>query len=194
MSAAAAANVGSPSTVVASRGGASVTLNDVDAFAAKIPLAQRPGFFNSPARIQNAIDNLLLQKQLAAEARAAGLDKDPIVALQVEQAGTETLAAAQMRRYRENLKLPDFKPLAKEEFIAHKEKYAKAGEKAPTFDDVKDRIIRELRDAYIEKQVRTHSDERRNQPLDANPDLVGSLRTRYAAGAADVSGEPEPAK
>lgn len=278
---------GAPSTVVARQGTASVTLQDLDAFAARMPPGERPGFFNSPARIQNVIQTLLLQKQLADEARAAGLDKAPGVQAQLALAQTEELGKVRMEHFRADLKIPDFTALAQEEFIAHKEKYitrgklvvkhvlistktrseadakalaetvdkeakahpdqfdalvekysddpskstnhgelsdagdasryvpefakaaralTKSGEisppvetsfgfhvikliertpdKVPTFAEEKGVIVKQLRAAYIDKQVRTHSDELRNLPLDANADLVASLRTRY--GSAEV--------
>jgi peptidyl-prolyl cis-trans isomerase C len=51
------------------------------------------------------------------------------------------------------------------------------------FADVKAEIIQRLRGEYVDKQMRTYTDTLRNLPLDANPELVASLRDRY--GAAD---------
>ncbi len=277
---------GTPSTVVASQGGANITLDDLDAFAKGVPEAQRPGFFNSPERIQNLISSLLVQKQLAAEARKNGLADDPVVRKQIEIATDEALSKARMRQFRDDMKLPDFSLLAQEEFIAHKERYvvkasvdvkhvligtktrseqdakalaetvekearanpqqfdalvekfsddpsksdnqglmkdagndgkylrefaeaaaqlAKPGdispivktsygfhvlklidrtsETMPKFEEVKDTIVAKLRSEYIDKQVKTHTDTLRNLPVDANPELVASLRTRYGASA-----------
>lgn len=277
---------GAPSTVVASQGGAIVTLEDVDAFARAMPEGKRPGFFSSPVRVENLITTLLLQKQLAAEARKNGLDKDPVIARQVAQAEDDALGKARMQQFRADLKLPDFGQLAKEDFIANKSKYVVRGklevkhvlidtktrseaeakalaatvekdakahpdqfdalvekysddpskadnhglmidagdakkyvaefaaaasalktpgqispivktpygfhvlqlvtrtqDTTPSFADSKDAIVAKLRSAYIDKQIKTHTDTLRNLPLDANPDLVGSLRTRYAAQA-----------
>ena len=268
--------------VVATQGGVSVTLEDVDAFAARMPVGQRPGFFNSPTRIQGVVANLLVQKQLAAEARKAGLDRDPQVQRQLAIAADEALGNARMQHYRSEVKVPDFNELAREEYQAHKENYqtpgkltvkqvlvstksrseaeaktiadtvekearahpdqfdaliekysddptkatnhgvmeqvgekgkyvpaftkaakalAKPGEISPivstpfglhvlqlvertpdhmaSFDEVKAGIIDKLSDAYVEKAVKGHVDELRNQPMDANPDTVASLRTRY---------------
>ncbi len=120
--------VGTPSTNVASRGGVTVTLEDVDAFAAKIPPEKRAGFFASPTRIEKAIDNLLMTKQLAAEARAAGLDKDPLIARQAELAADEVLALARRQQFDRDIKVPDLSQLAREEFLAHKDKYIQRGQ------------------------------------------------------------------
>ena len=284
---------GSPSTIVASQGGVSVTLDELDAFAAGIPESQRGGFFNSPERIQALVTSLLLKKQLATEARAHGLDKDPVVRKQLLMAEDEALSKARMRQFQADLKLPDFEQLAQEEFIAHKEKYIVRGgvdaqhvligtkerseaearsiaemvlaeakahpdqfdalvekysddpskasnlgimknadddktylsafaqaaaalknpgdlspivktsygfhilklirrttDVTPKFADVKDTIVAKLRSDYIDKQIAGHTDTLRNQPVDANAELVASLRTRYGASSA----EPESVK
>lgn len=273
---------GTPSTIVASQGGATVTLEDIDAFANGIPESQRGGFFNSPARIQTTISNLLVQKQLAADARKLGMDKEPLVQAQMHQAADEALGKARMQRFRTDLKVPDLDALAHEEYIGHKENYVtrgklvvrhvligtkerseadalklaetvekearahpdqfdalverysddpskgqnhgemsdagnsskylppfvaaasklkKVGEISPlvktsygyhilklvdrtddktrAFSEVKPEIVARLRNEYIDKQVRTFADTMRNLPLDANPDLVASLRSRY---------------
>jgi len=272
-----------PSTVVASQGGASITLDDIDAFAAGIPDDKRAGFFNSPMRIESIISQLLVQKQLAAEARALGLDKDAKVQRQIQLAEDDALSKARMLKFRADIKLPDFNQLAQEEFIAHKENYIVRGrvdvkhilintktrseseakalaetvlkeatahpdqfdalvekysedpskganhglmmdagdkkyvhefstaasalkkpgelsplvktdfgfhiiklvertpDKKPAFAEVKDQIVAKLRSDYIDKQLKTHGDTLRNQPMDANPELVGSLRDRYGA-------------
>ena len=285
---------GAPSTIVASQGGAIVTLEDLDAFAAGIPEAQRAGFFNSPTRIENLVTQLLVQKQLAAEARSSGLDKKPLVQTQVALAVDDSLAKARMAQFRDDLKVPDFDELAQEEFIAHKEAYVVRGEidvehvlidtktrteaeakaiaekvekearadpadfealiekysddasktsnkgmmldagndkkyldafaeaaralkkpgeispviqtsygfhvlklvkrtedKVPSFAEAKPAIVAKLRTQYIDKQVQGHTDALRNQPIDANADLVASLRKRYVP---EQSADATPAK
>lgn len=268
--------------VVASQGGVSVTLADVDAFAAsRIPEKDRFGFFNSPERIQTLVTNLLQQKQLAAEAKQAGLQNDPVVKAQIELAAEEVLAKLRLADIRKDVKLPDFSQRAKEEYLAHKEKYAipgkldvkhvlistssrseedarkladqvdkearaqpdqfdslvdkysddpskssnhglmteagsdryvrefsnaakalkKPGDISPvvksdygfhilklvdrtpdtqrTFDQVKEEIVKQLSDEYVANAVKDRLDQLRGQKLDANPDAVASLRTRF---------------
>lgn len=285
--------VGTPTTVVASRGGSSITLADVDAFAQKIPEDKRGGFFDSPVRIQKMIDNLLMSRQLATEARTSGLDKQPVVERQLQLASDEVLAAARRQQFEQDVQVPDLSALAQEEFIAHKEKYVQRGDfvvehilikvagrsddearalaqtvekqaranpdnfealveqysddqskaanhgkvedagntrlydpsfaaaaaklhkpgeispvvkstfgyhviklirrtpdKTPSFADVKDRIVGELRAAYVEKTVRGHTDDLRNMPMDTNAELLESLRSRYGTGVGSVLGMP----
>lgn len=53
--------------------------------------------------------------------------------------------------------------------------------KLKTFDQVKAQIIDELRREYIARQKSTVVDELRSQPIEASPERVASLRTRYTA-------------
>ncbi len=118
-----AQTTGAPSTVVVKQGDVSVTLADVDAFAKSVPAKDRRGFFDNPNRIESLLTNLLLQKQLAAEARAAGIDKSPATQSQIELAIDTELAKIRMQQFRTDVKVPNLDELAREEYIAHKEKY-----------------------------------------------------------------------
>ncbi len=117
-----------PPGIVAAQGGAQVTLQDIDAFAAKIPPENRAGFFDSPKRIQSTIMGLLLNKQLAAQARAEKLDQDALVQRRIELATDDTLADAQIAHHKASLKLPDFAELAHEYYLAHKDEFVAPGE------------------------------------------------------------------
>jgi peptidyl-prolyl cis-trans isomerase C len=119
---------GAPSTVVAKQGDAIVTLADIDAFAVRIPEKERPGFFDNPQRLENLILQLLSQKQLAAEARKANLDKTPAVRSQIDMATDEVLSRARMENLKAGVKVPDFEARAKEEYIGHKDVYVIAGD------------------------------------------------------------------
>lgn len=117
-----------PDTVIASQGSATLTLADIDAFAQRIDPKQRPGFFDSPKRLESLISNLLVQRQLAEEAQKAGLGKDPSVQAQIKIATEEILGNARVAQLREDVKLPDFDQLAREQYLGHKEKYVKPGQ------------------------------------------------------------------
>lgn len=279
--------LGSGDTVVAKQGSAVVTLSDIDAFAKKINEKQRAGFFDNPQRLETLISNLLVQRQLAAEAEKAGLDKDPSVEAQVKLATEEVLSKNLMERLRSDVKLPNFDQLAREEYLGHKEKYVKRGtldvkhilistdkhtdaqakeladqvrnealahpdqfdtlvekysedhskaqnhglmadarsnhyvtpfssaasalkvpgeispviktqfgyhilklvartsDEPQSFEKVRASIVGQLRSSYLEKAVSDHVDQLRNQHIDANPDVVASLRDRYDSGPAD---------
>ena len=123
-----ATSTGAPSTVVAQQGTAIVTLTDIDAFAARIPEKERPGFFDNPTRLQNLILQLLSQKQLAEEARKENLDKTPAVRGQIDIATEEVLSRARMEKLKAEIKVPDFETRAKEEYIGHKDVYTMPGD------------------------------------------------------------------
>ncbi|MEO5561435.1 MAG: peptidylprolyl isomerase [Dokdonella sp.] len=267
--------------VVASQGGQQLTFGDIDDSLERIPAAARAHFIDSPRRIEALLNNMLLQKQLAAQARAAGLDKDPDIAAATGLNQIELLAKARMKRFKDGIKVPDMAELASEEYIAHKERYgtpavvdvkailvstasrteeeAKAlaatiaeearkdpsqfdpliekysddpdkgtthgvvkdaggafhasefaaaanalqnpGEisplvqtttgfnilqlvsrvpaQKPTFEEVRQQIVARLGDEYTQKQQKDYIDGLRNNRIDADPDRVASLRTRY---------------
>jgi len=270
-----------PPDVVASQGGVEISLQDVDAYAHKIPESDRPGFFDSPKRIESMITSMLLARQLAQEARIAGLETEQDIKVQIQQATDDVLARAAMVHYRKTLKLPDFGALAQEYYSSHKdqfvargvvnvkhvlvstkdrsddeakaridevaaaahahpeqfdalvEKYSddpskqdnhgliedaasdktvlpfshaaaalkKPGELSPVvktdygyhvlklvsrtpdkqrgYAEVSKELIEKLRRDYIETQVTDHTSALRGKPLEANPDLVASIRTRF---------------
>ena len=270
-----------PPGMIARQGGASVTLQDIDAYAQKLPEKDRAGFFDSPKRIEGVIMNMLLQRQLAAQARAAKLDQDALVKHRIDLATDDTLAGVEVEHYRKNLKLPDFNGLAQEYYLGHKsefvvpgtvdvehvlvstkdrseadakarigevqaaakahpdqfgaliEKYsddpskkdnhgliedaasgktvapfAKAaadlkqpGEVSPiiktqygfhvlklikrkagtqkAFEDTRQELVNRLQGEWIDKQVTEYTGQMRGKALEANPDLVASLRTRF---------------
>jgi peptidyl-prolyl cis-trans isomerase C len=280
-----------PTTVVASQGSATVTLADIDAFAQRIPEKDRAAYFSNPKRIEMTIFQLLLTKQLAAEARKEGLENDPSVKQEVSLATDEALSRARMSSFRSELKVPDMTALAREHYIGNKEKYVEPGkfdvkqvlittkkhtdaeakalaetveseakahpdqfdaliekysedpakgstggvihqagtnkyapqfsaaaqalkkpgeispvtktnygyhilqlvERTPnrqkTFAEAREDIVKQLTDDYIQKSVKDKTDTLRNQPLNADADVVASLRTRY--GAVPVVTEPQ---
>lgn len=283
-------------SIVASQGGQNLTYADIDQAVDKVPGGDRAHFIDSPKRIQALIMNLLLQKQLAADAMKTGLDKTPEIEAATEPKKTKLLAEAQMRHFRENVTIPDVSALAQEEYIAHREKYtaaedvevqqvfvsiasrtsgeaktlaeqveteAKSGKtefdalvakysdeptKAQTlgiiksadkratnpelakaigelvipgtlsppietaggyyvlkllvrtpqrqlsFEEARDQIISSLKSQYVQKQVADYVDGLRNNPLDADPDKIEALRTRYGTiPTAPPASAPAPA-
>jgi peptidyl-prolyl cis-trans isomerase C len=285
-----------PETVVARQGSAVLTMGDIDAFAARIEERQRAGFFNSPKRIETLVSNLLAQRQLAAEAEKAGLEKNASIQAQIKIAQEEILSKAYVDELKSTIKLPNLDQLAHEEYLGHKEKYvipgkldvkhilisidkhsdeeAKAiaedvrkqaaahpddfdaliekysedpskaqnhglmtdannkryvpqfsaaaaalkipGEISPViktkfgyhvlklvtrtsdqpqkFDDVKAQIVEQLRTEYIAKAITTQTSEIRNQPIDAKPEVIASLRDRYGTMPTPEDADAAPAK
>ena len=81
------------------------------------------------------------------------------------------------------LKIPgEISPLVHTKFGYHILKLVTRTSDTPLkFEDVKPQIVEDLRAAYINKAVSKHTDELRNQHLDANPELIASLRDRYGS-------------
>ncbi len=284
-------------TVVASRGGATVTLEDVDASLLRLPVRQRADAMNSPKRIEELLNQLLLTRQLANAGAAQGLDRDPLVQHAVKMAGENVVGAQAILKFREGIELGDLDQLARERYTANPSRYdiparvnvqhilidtekrseaeaealarqihARAatedfealvmeysddpsktsnkglildadsakmdpsfaaasgalrtvGELAPltksqfgfhiiklgdrveakprSYEEVGAAIIDELRMGMTEQRVKDYVDQMRSMALDANPDAVASLRTRYAVAPLlpDVSkAQPAPKK
>jgi peptidyl-prolyl cis-trans isomerase C len=88
------------------------------------------------------------------------------------------------------LKIPgEISPVIKTKFGYHVLKLIKRTSDTPQpFDAVKAQIVDQLRTDYVNKQLSQHTDELRNARIDANPELIASLRDRYgtAPSAADA--------
>jgi len=81
------------------------------------------------------------------------------------------------------LKVPgEISPVIKTKFGYHVLKLVTRTSDTPqSFDAVKASIVEQLRTDYVTKEVSTHTDELRNAHIDANPELIASLRDRYGA-------------
>lgn len=116
--------------VLVSNSLAKVTRADYDAELLKLPPEIRPGFANNARRVNDLLTRMLLQKSLAAQARAAKLDADPETArrLQLEadrllsQFMVERIEAQAVAEFEANLKT--YEARARELYTADRAKYA----------------------------------------------------------------------
>ncbi|MGE3106253.1 MAG: peptidylprolyl isomerase [Lysobacterales bacterium] len=106
-------------TVVVSQGDVSVTQGDIDIWMLEVPEADRAGFIRSPERIEQTLQQMLLIKHLVRDARAAGLDKDPLVEAHMALAAERTLARYQREKVARAIVTPDLKLLAAERYQAN---------------------------------------------------------------------------
>lgn len=83
---------------------AKLTFAEVEAELAKVNPAQRAQFVSSRTRLMQVVNNLYLNRVLAGEARALGLDKDPVLARQIELQVEKLLAQARLDRLDEDTK------------------------------------------------------------------------------------------
>ncbi|HET6546451.1 MAG TPA: peptidyl-prolyl cis-trans isomerase, partial [Rhodanobacteraceae bacterium] len=91
------------------------------------------------------------------------------------------------------LKKPgDISPIVKTPYGFHVLKLvAHAPDRQKSFDEVHDELVERLRTDYVGKAVQAHTGELRAKKLDADPDLVASLRTRYLPKQ-PVPADPSP--
>ena len=82
-----------PDTVLVSNSVAKVTQADYDAQLTKLPPGLREGFGNDPKRVAELLQNMLVQKSMAAKARAEKLDAKPEIAARLALERDYQLAA-----------------------------------------------------------------------------------------------------
>lgn len=123
-SAIAAEDVLGPTSVVASRGGATITLRDVDAALLRIQPLQRADAMNSPKRIEELLNQLLLTRQLANAGVEQGLDRDPLVKHAIVMAGENVVGAQAVIKFRESIQLGDVEKLARERYDSNPDAFA----------------------------------------------------------------------
>lgn len=109
--------------VIVAQDGVAVTLGDLDAWMQGVPEEQRAGFIRSPKRIETTLYQLLMVKQLNREARAQGLDKDPFVQRQVQQAVERVIAGYQREKVATTIAVPDLDQLARERYLVDPEQF-----------------------------------------------------------------------
>lgn len=117
----------SPDTVVAKRGDAVVTMLDIDAKLQRVPPRMRANVMNNPKRIEELIDGLLVNRQLALEAHAEKLDQGEVFERAVQLQTEGLLAEMRLADYREKLDIGDLEELARERYQVNPDAYAVRG-------------------------------------------------------------------
>lgn len=118
------------SVVLVSNSLARVTRADYDTELLKLPENIRPGFANNPRRVSDLLNRMLLQKSLAAQARAAKIDAEPQNALRLAQEVDRLLAQYMIEHIEAdataefNAKQGDFELRARELYTTDRSKYA----------------------------------------------------------------------
>ncbi len=107
-----------PPGAIVQQGTAVLTMEDIDAFAARMPPEQRAGYFDNAKRLDSTLRQLLVERQIANDARAIGLDKDPMVQRQVLLSTEATLSNARISNLKETAEIPDLSDLASERYQA----------------------------------------------------------------------------
>jgi parvulin-like peptidyl-prolyl isomerase len=162
----------SSSEAVVSRGGITITLQDIDTYVARVPKEHREKFIDSPQRIRDMLNNLMLTKQMAQQARAAHLDQQPEIQSQLRAADDEVLARARMKEFMASIKVPDLCDLAREQYISHKELY-----KVPAKTDVYHLLI--STDIHSDSEAKALAEKARGEAL-ADPKNFAALVEKYS--------------
>ena len=102
---------------------AKITNLDLEADIMRIPLEHRAEVLASKTRIAQLLGNLLINKTLAAQARRAGIDREPAMDKQIEIAADKLLAQEQISRVIKEVKIPSFDARARELYQVEIEKY-----------------------------------------------------------------------
>lgn len=73
-----------------------VTTLDLEAASHRLPLASRQALMSRPDVVQKQAEDLYVRRELAAEARRDGLDRDPIVVALIRQSSERILSEARL--------------------------------------------------------------------------------------------------
>lgn len=125
----AARAAGSPDDVLVENSMTKLTRGDYEADLQRVPPDMRDAFASDPKRLTALLNNLLIAKTLAAQAREAGVDRDPQVARIVALETDRLLAHEQIRRIEEaagaqfDATQASFQLKAREAYAVGKDKY-----------------------------------------------------------------------
>lgn len=120
-SAAASGSAPPEDIIVAERGGAQITLADVDAYVMSAPKHLRATLLDDPKRIEQIVNSMLTNRQLAQWVRQRGAEALPHYQLMMQRAEDEFLAKLATSIHEDEVmaSLPDFALLAEEIYIAN---------------------------------------------------------------------------
>jgi len=108
--------------VLAQRGEGIVSQSSFEAQAERIPKNQRYSTLKNRQRLQDIINTLLINAQLAAEAREAGFDTEQIVVDRMKLAAESELASAWLDNYVASQPVGNYEQLAREYFQLNQDK------------------------------------------------------------------------
>ena len=115
--------------VLAENGSIKLTLSDYWTDLLRVPPEMRAEFAASPKRLTMMLNNLIIDKTLAKEARDSGLDRDPEISRRLALESDKFLARAMLGKLESDAaaefdaKQADFMAKARETYTVNKEKY-----------------------------------------------------------------------
>jgi peptidyl-prolyl cis-trans isomerase C len=120
---------GAPGDVLVESGSVKLTRADYEAELQRLPADQRAAFAADPKRVTQLLNNMLVGKTLAAEARKQGLEQDAVVQRRMALEADKVLAEVDMQRFEAaagaefDAKLAQYLPKARERYLVDKSKF-----------------------------------------------------------------------
>lgn len=161
-----------PPGVIVRQGTAAITIEDIDAFAARMPPDQRPGYFDNAKRLESTLRQLLVERQVANDARAIGLDKESLVQREILLSTESTLSTARVAKLKEDITIPDLTELARERYQANRDTF-----NLPAVLDVQHILISTSK--HSDEEAHAIADKVRAEAA-ADVDKFGALVTQYS--------------
>ncbi|HEY2630609.1 MAG TPA: peptidylprolyl isomerase [Usitatibacter sp.] len=110
-------------TVLVQKGDVTVTVDDLLAALEKLPEDQRYTFRADLERITNGVSGIYVSRELAAQARAQGIDKEPLIQRRLKLAEENLLGQVYIDRFEKAIVYPDYTGKAKEIYTANLQNY-----------------------------------------------------------------------
>jgi parvulin-like peptidyl-prolyl isomerase len=110
-------------SVLVSRRDMTITVSDYEASLSVIPPEKRKQMEPSLQQTMIFLENVMVFRKLAQEGRELGLDKDPVVRQEMQQAAERALAMRRLAHLEASLKMPDFSKKAQERYETKKADY-----------------------------------------------------------------------
>ena len=117
------AQIDGDENILAKRGKGVVTHDDFNARANRIPEDRRFRVLRDRGRMEDVLNNMLMLKQLAADAREAGFDQESVVQDRMALAADEELAKAWLENFTSVLNPADYSAMAREMWMVDKARY-----------------------------------------------------------------------
>jgi peptidyl-prolyl cis-trans isomerase C len=105
-------------------GDLSLTTLDFNAYMERVPPSLRDEFRAEDAKVNPTVDALWVRRVLAARARAAGMDKDPVMAARLRLSEDDILAEAYLADVEKKVKVPNLEPRARELYKVRQKEFA----------------------------------------------------------------------
>jgi peptidyl-prolyl cis-trans isomerase C len=102
-----------------------ITKQDFEAEILKVPEKERPLFLNNQKRINETLQNLVINRAIAEDAKRKGIDKDPIVQKELQIAQERALALITLDRIGKEAPGGNLEVAARETYRLEKYRYTK---------------------------------------------------------------------